>query len=101
MKIRRGDNVIIISGKDKGKSGTVTRAIPKKDSVVVEGVNLKKKHQRSRRSGGKGQIIEIALPIHISNVLLKDPKTGTGTRVGFKEEKAKKVRFAKKSGVAL
>jgi len=97
MKIKTGDNVIVISGKDKGKTGKVTKALPKKDTVVVPGVNIKKKHSRPRKANQKGQIVEFAAPIHVSNVQLVDPKTGKGTRVGFSVEKDKKVRITKKS----
>ena len=97
MKIKTGDNVIVISGKDKGKTGKVTKALPKENTVVVSGVNIKKKHSRPRKANQKGQIVEFAAPIHVSNVQLVDPKTGKGTRVGFSVEKDKKVRITKKS----
>ncbi len=70
MHIKKGDNVIVITGKDKGKSGVVDRAFPKKNLVLVSGVNMLKKHQRARSEGGKGQIIDKAMPIHASNVKL-------------------------------
>ena len=68
MKIKKGDKVTVIAGKDKGKSGVVVRAMPKLQKVVVEGVNIAKKHQKPVKSGSKGQIVEVAMPIHISNV---------------------------------
>jgi large subunit ribosomal protein L24 len=69
MKIKKGDTVTVITGKDKGKSGTVTQAFPKKDLVLIEGINVKKKHQRpTGRGAKKGQIIEKAFPVHVSNV---------------------------------
>jgi large subunit ribosomal protein L24 len=68
MKITRGDNVLIIAGKDKGKKGKVVRALPKMNKVIVEGANMAKKHQRPRRSGEKGSMIDTAMPIHVSNV---------------------------------
>lgn len=71
MKIKKGDNVIVKTGSYKGKTGKVLRALPKEDMVVVEGVNMKKKHQKARQRGGKGQIIEISHPIHVSKVSLK------------------------------
>ncbi|MBI1999248.1 MAG: 50S ribosomal protein L24 [Parcubacteria group bacterium] len=101
MYIKKGDSVIIRSGKDKGKKGAVLRVLRREEMVVVEGVNMKKKHQRPRRSGQKGQILDIAAPLHVSNVALLDPKTGAATRVGFRAESGKKVRFAKRSGAAL
>ncbi|MAG12375.1 50S ribosomal protein L24 [bacterium] len=101
MKIKRGDNVIIISGKDKGKEGKVLRVLSSNKTAVVEGINIKKKHQKPRRSGQKGQIIEFAAPIHASNVMLVDPKTKKRTRIGFKIENGKKVRVAKKSNTVI
>jgi large subunit ribosomal protein L24 len=98
MKIKKGDTVIVQTGKDRGKSGTVLRAFPKKHTVLVEGVNIVKKHERSRRSGSVGQIVERTMPLNISKVALKDPKTGKPTRVGYRIEDTKKVRIAKKSG---
>lgn len=95
MKIHKGDTVVVLSGKDRGKSGTVLASFPKKDRVLVEGINVVKKHQRARRPGGVGQIIEKALPIHVSNVALKDAKTGKGTRVGYRMEEGKKIRVTK------
>ena len=74
MKIHKNDNVIVIAGKDKGKTGKVEKAIPKEDKVVVEGIGMVKKHQRPTRGGQKGQIIEKAMPIHVSNVRLADVK---------------------------
>ena len=71
MHIKKGDNVTVITGKDKGKSGVVERAFPKKNLVLIQGVNIVKKHQRSRKSEGKGEIIDKAMPIHASNVKLK------------------------------
>jgi large subunit ribosomal protein L24 len=74
MHVKKNDNVIIIAGKDKGKSGTISRAIPGKNMVVVEGINLRKRHVSAKKSGKKGEVIEIAVPIHASNVALKDSK---------------------------
>ncbi|HEX9608854.1 MAG TPA: 50S ribosomal protein L24 [Candidatus Paceibacterota bacterium] len=101
MKIKKGDNIIVIAGKDRGKSGKVVRAFPAKDAVIIEGVNLKKKHQRPTRRNQKGQIIDVTMPIHVSNVQLVDPKGGKPTRIGFSIEGGKKVRIAKKSGSIL
>lgn len=98
MKIKANDNVIVIAGKDNGKKGKVLKAFPKEDKVVVEGVNLKKKHQKAKSKGSKGETIEIAVPIHVSNVMLIDSKTKKRTRVGYKMVNEKKVRIAKKSG---
>lgn len=100
MKIKKGDTVTIIAGKDKGKTSTVIRAFPKKEEVLVEGVNVVKKHQRGTRRGQAGQIIERPTPIHISNVALK--KGDKAVRVGYTHEgegrEQKKVRVARPSG---
>ena len=92
MKIKKNDNVIIIAGKDKGKTAKVLRAFPKENLIIVEGVNLKKKHQRATKSNSKGQIIEKALPIHVSNVMLIEGKKGV--RVGKKLIGEKMVRIS-------
>lgn len=97
MKIKKNDKVVVIAGKDKGKTGTVTSAFPKLDQVIVEGVNIKKKHQKPRRGGQKGQVVEKALPIHVSNVMILDPKSGKRTRVGFLRKDGKRSRITKKS----
>ncbi len=101
MKIKKGDNVIVISGKDKGKTGKVITALHKDARVVVEGVNIKKKHQKPRRGGQKGQIIDVAAPVHVSNIQLVDPKTGKGVRVRLEIQKGKKIRVSKKSGANI
>jgi large subunit ribosomal protein L24 len=72
MKLKKGDNVKIITGKDKGKSGKIVRALPKKNKVIVEGLNMTKKHQRPRKSGEKGTMVNMAMPIHVSNVKKAD-----------------------------
>ncbi|MCK5591377.1 MAG: 50S ribosomal protein L24 [Candidatus Pacebacteria bacterium] len=101
MKIKTKDSVIVITGKDKGKTGKVIRTIPKEDKVIVEGVNIKKKHQKPRNKGEKGQTIEFTAPVHVSNVMLEDPKTKKATRVGYKTINGKKVRIAQKSGIEV
>lgn len=99
MKIKTGDNVKIIAGKDKGKTGKVMQCFPKLNKVVVEGANIAVKHLRSQKRGEKGQRIEFSAPIHISNVKLICPQTKKPTRIGYKilEDKSKK-RISKKSG---
>lgn len=97
MKLKKGDNVIVITGKDKGKKGTIARVLVSKNKVVVEGINMMKKHQRPRRSGEKGSMINMAMPMNASNVQIVDPKTGKATRVGKKKVGDKWVRVAKKS----
>ncbi|MFM7088450.1 MAG: 50S ribosomal protein L24 [Candidatus Paceibacterota bacterium] len=98
MKFKKGDNVIVISGKDKGKKGVIVRVLRDDNKVVVEGINLTKKHQRPRKSGEKGSIITMAMPLNASNVMAIDPKTGKRSRLGFKMVGDKKVRIARKSG---
>ena len=98
MKIKKGDNVIVIAGKDKGKDGKISKVLRSKDAVIIEGINIRKRHQRPRKQGQSGQIVEFAAPINVSNVAIKDPKTGKPTRVGFKMEGGKKIRITKKSG---
>ena len=90
--------MMIIAGADKGKSGTISRAFPKKDTVLISGMNLKKKHQRPRKSGEKGQIIEKAMPIHVSNVMIMDKEAKKPVRIGIKVVGGKRVRISRKSG---
>ena len=101
MKIKTGDNVKVLSGKDKGKTGKVNQVLhdkaTKKAKVVVEGFNVFKKHLRPRQRGEKGQILELSGPIDVSNVMLVDGKSGKPSRVGFKIEGTTKKRIAKKS----
>ena len=101
MKVKANDTVIVIAGKDKGKQGRVKQALPKVDKVVVEGVNIVKKHQRLNQLNPQGGIIEVEAPIHVSNVQLVDPKTGESTRVAIEVKDGKRVRVAKKSGEVI
>jgi large subunit ribosomal protein L24 len=101
MKIKTGDNVIVISGEYKGKTGKVLKAMPKTSQVIVDGVNVHKKHIKPTQADPKGSIKDISAPINVSKVALVDPKTGKATRVGYKIVDGKKVRFAKKSGVTI
>ncbi len=96
MKIKKGDKVLITRGKDRNKTGTVIKALPKKKKVVVEGLNLAKKHMRPRRSGEKGQIIQVPMPLDISKVKLICPKCNKPTRVGYKFIEGRKYRQCKK-----
>ena len=98
MKIKKGDTALIASGKDRGRKGKVIEAFPKEGRILVEGINLRKKHQRPRRTGEKGQIIEMPVPIHISNVKLICPKCGKATRIKYKITEGKKYRICKKCG---
>ena len=101
MHVKKGDKVMVISGKDKGKTGVILSAFPKKDRVLVEGVNIVKKHSKPSQMNPQGGIISQEAPIHVSNVMPLDPKTGEPTRVGLKVVDGKKVRVAKKSGEVL
>ncbi|WLD95304.1 50S ribosomal protein L24 [Alkalihalobacillus sp. AL-G] len=101
MHVKKGDKVQVISGKDKGKQGVILQALPKQNRVIVEGVNVVKKHAKPSQDNPQGGILNIEAPIHASNVMAIDPKSGEPTRVGYKEENGKKVRVAKKSGEAL
>ena len=101
MNFVKGDKVIVIAGRDKGKTGTIQKVIPELNKVVVENVNLRKKCNKPSQKNPDGGIVEIYAPIDASNVMLVDPKTKKPTRVGHKVVKGKKVRFAKKSGTVL
>jgi large subunit ribosomal protein L24 len=96
MKIKKGDTVLIISGKDRGKTGKVLKAFPKLAKLLVENVNLRKKHRKPRKTGEKGEIITVPSPIWVSNVKLICPKCNQGTRVGIKREEGKRFRVCKK-----
>ena len=100
QKIRKGDKVVILTGKDKGRSGEVLAVMPKEDRAVVRGINVVKRHQRQSASQEAGIITKEA-PIHLSNIAIADPKDGKPTRVGFKIDGDKKVRVAKRSGVSI
>ena len=101
MKLKTGDTVIVITGKDRGKTGKILKAFPREDKILVEGVNVLKGHQRGRQAGKKGQVSEKTMPIHVSHALVLDPKTKKGTRVGYKKEGDKTVRIGKKSGAVV
>ena len=101
-RIRKDDTVIVIAGKDKGSSGRVLKVMPKEERVVVEGVNLVKRHTKPDIAHPQGGVVSKEASLHISNVALRDPKTGKPTRVGFKvNDKGRKVRVAKGSGVEI
>ena len=101
MHVKKGDKVVVISGKDKGKQGTILEAYPKQNRVLVEGINIVKKHSKPSQVNPQGGIISREAAIHASNVMPLDPKTGKPTRVGYKIENGKKVRVAIKSGEIL
>jgi large subunit ribosomal protein L24 len=100
FKIKKGDEVIVIAGKEKGKRGTITKVITDESRVVVGGINMVKRHTKASRTSAGG-IIEKEAPLHISNVSLVDVKSGKPTRVGYKFEGERKVRVAKRSGDAI
>lgn len=101
MHVKKGDKVVVISGKDKGKQGTILSAYPKQNRVLVEGINIVKKHSKPSQINPQGGIISKEAAIHVSNVMPLDPKSGKPTRVGYKIENGKKVRVAKISGESL
>ena len=103
MKIRTDDNVIVISGKDKGRTGKVIRTDPKRDRVFVEGVNMVKRHMRPTpgRPNAPVGVIEKEGPVHVSNVAIVDPKDKKPTRVGVRREDGKRMRVTKRSGAEL
>jgi large subunit ribosomal protein L24 len=95
MHVKKGDKVRVISGKDKGKTGVILAAYPKESRVLVEGVNIVKKHAKPSQVNPQGGIISFEAPIHVSNVMPIDPKSGNPTRVGYTAVDGKKVRVAK------
>ena len=98
MKIKKGDRVVVLSGKDKGKHGEVTKSMPKEGKVIVAGVNVAARHRKASQTNPQGGIERREAPLHASKVALEDPKTGKPTRVRFGDRDGKKVRIAVKSG---
>ena len=96
MKIHKDDQVLIISGKDRGRQGKVLQALPKDEKIVIEGINISKKHVKPKKTGEKGQIVERPAPVHVSDVKLVCPKCKKPARVGYKIEGEKKYRICKK-----
>lgn len=102
MKIRKGDRVVVLAGKDKGREGVVSRALPERQRVIVEGVNIARKHTKPRSAEQPGGIIDKAMPIHISNVAVISPQDGKPTRVGYRlESDGSKVRVCKRTGAEI
>ncbi len=101
MKIKKGDTVKVLTGKDRGKTGKVIKVYPKKGKVTVEGVNVYKKHTRPRRRGEKGEIVSVVRPMDASNVILVCPKCNKPTRSGCRFEGNKKVRYCKKCNAEI
>lgn len=101
LKLKKGDRVEVIAGRDKGKKGEVLKVIPKENRAIVQGVNIVQRHQRQTASE-QGGIVRKEATIHVSNLALVDPESGSATRVGFKTlDDGRKVRFAKKSGEVI
>ena len=97
-KIKKGDRVVVLSGKDKGKHGDVVKSMPKEGKVVVSGVNIAVRHRKASQANPQGGLERSEAPMHVSKVAVEDPKTGKPTRVRFEERDGKKVRVAVKSG---
>ncbi|PZU45826.1 MAG: 50S ribosomal protein L24 [Sphingomonas sp.] len=100
-KIKKGDTVVVLSGKDKGREGQVVKSLPKDGKVVVSGVNMISRHTKPSQADPEGGVKRREAPIHVSNVAIKDPKTGKAARVGFEVRDGKKVRVLKGSGEVL
>ena len=98
VKIKKGDKVVILSGKDKGKHGEVVKSMPKQGKVLVSGVNVAVRHRKATQANPQGGLERREAPLHVSKVALEDPKTGKATRVRFEERDGKKVRIAVRSG---
>ncbi|OGZ73590.1 MAG: 50S ribosomal protein L24 [Candidatus Staskawiczbacteria bacterium RIFCSPLOWO2_01_FULL_38_12b] len=96
MKVKKGDTVLIISGKDKGRTAKILKSLVKERRILVEGVNLKKKHVKPKKEGEKGQVISVPLPIDVSNIKFLCPKCGKPTRLGYSIKGDKKNRICKK-----
>ena len=98
MRIKKGDKVVVLSGKDKGKTGEVVQSMPKDSKVIVSGVNVAVRHKKATQANPQGGLERKEAPLHVSKVAIADPKTGKPTRVRFEERDGKKVRVAAKSG---
>jgi len=96
MKLKKGDQILIIKGKDRGRRGKIVKVLPKEQRVIIEGLNLRKKHIRPKKEGEKGEILEIPEPLNVANVKLICPQCKKPSRVGYKTTKGKKYRFCKK-----
>lgn len=102
MKLKKGDKVIVIAGKERGKTSTIVRVLPRENLVILDGLNLARRHRRPSAQNRKGQIIDRAMPMHASNVMIVDPKGGMPTRIKLSRDKeGVRVRVAVKSGQEL
>ena len=101
MKLKKGDKVLVIAGKNRGETGIISRVMPKEDLVLIDGLNLVKRHRRPTKAGGKGQIVDKPMPLHASNVQIVDPKSGKPTRIKIvRDAEGNRERIAK-SGQTL
>ncbi|MFV0643134.1 MAG: 50S ribosomal protein L24 [Sphingomonadaceae bacterium] len=100
-KIKKGDSVVVLSGKDKGRNGTVRQVLPKEGKVIVDGINIAARHRKPSQANPQGGIDRFEAPMHISKVAMADPKDGAPTRVRFEMKDGKKVRVAVKSGETI
>ncbi len=98
MKLKKGDKVIVIAGKDRGETGTIARVLPKENKVLIDGINVAKRHRKRTSQTRAGQIVDKAMPVHASNVMLVDGKSGKGTRIKIERKDGERVRVAVKSG---
>ena len=102
MKLKKGDTVMVIAGKNKGESGAIVRVFRDQNLVLLDGINLVKRHRKPTRQGGKGQIVDMPMPIHASNVMIKDPKSGKPSRIKIvRGTEGQRSRVAVKSGQEL
>jgi large subunit ribosomal protein L24 len=100
-KIKKGDRVVVLTGKDKGRTGQVLKVMPSENRILVEGIKIVQRHTKASQANPQGGIVNKESPIHVSNVAIVDPQSGAATRVGFRMEGDKKVRYAKKSGEVI
>lgn len=101
MNIKKGDTVKIIAGKDKGKTGKVSRVFPSSSKIIIEGANVAKKSIRPKKQGQKGQVVQVAMPMNISNVMLVCASCANSSRVGYSQAGGKKIRVCKKCGAEI
>jgi large subunit ribosomal protein L24 len=101
MKIKKGDTIKIIAGKDKGKTGKVLKVLPKKNKVLIDALNLYKKHVRAKRQGEKGEVVSVPRPIDVSNIMFFCPNCGKAVKIGYRFEEENKVRVCKKCGASI
>ncbi|MEK7552532.1 MAG: 50S ribosomal protein L24 [Patescibacteria group bacterium] len=96
MKLKKGENVVVIAGKDRGQTGKIAQVFPQRSQVVVEGINLRKRRERPKKAGEKGQIVSVAFPLDSSKVMIKCDRCGRGVRVGYRVTEAKKIKICRR-----